>query len=453
MTLEADVLRRVTPSAEEEQEAQRVVDDLLAKAQAALDKTGVAGRATVQGSLAKGTWLAGSADIDLFLLLDPGVPASRLETITKEVGRAVLSDAHTRYAQHPYLIGTFRGRTVDLVPAYAVAGATAKMSAVDRTPFHTAWVRNTLDEGGRSQVRLLKRWMKGTGTYGAQTATGGFSGYLAEVLVAAFGSFHGVVDWLAADAQPRRIVLPGCQDQVVDDVSPLVVPDPVDPVRNCAAGVHADTLALASAAAQAYKREARTEFFFPKPPRNEAANALLDHLARQHQSWYGVLIAPKTDRLDLVFPQFQKWARTVAAALETQGHPVVRHLTKASPDEREVLVQWVLDAGEKPATRIHEGPRDDGQANAEKFRAKWTGHPEAAGPVQQGAAGHLEVEVRNAERTATQWLDRKLAALPAGRHVSDALAQAKRWRDPAEVPAAWAPTVADHVLARRPWER
>ena len=87
--------------------------------------------------------------------------------------------------------------------------------------------------GQRGEVRLAKRWLKGVAAYGAQTATGGFSGYLVEVLVAARGSFQGLVDWLAKGAQPRRIALG--PDHVKDDVSPLVVVDPVDAARNCAA--------------------------------------------------------------------------------------------------------------------------------------------------------------------------------------------------------------------------
>ena len=251
--LERDVLASITPTTAQERETAACCARLVAAADAELAKHGVPGRATVQGSIAKGTWLAGSADIDLFLLLDPSVPAQRLERIALDVGHAVLQATQTRYAQHPYVTGSFEGRTVDLVPAYAVASPSSKMSAVDRTPFHTEWVRRELDEAARGQARLVKRWMKGVGVYGAQTATGGFSGYLAEVLVARFGGLAGVVTWLAGNAQPRRIALGS--DQVSDDVSPLVVVDPIDPARNCAAAVQSTTLQDAAAAAQAYTKQ------------------------------------------------------------------------------------------------------------------------------------------------------------------------------------------------------
>ncbi|MES2154941.1 MAG: CCA tRNA nucleotidyltransferase [bacterium] len=449
--LEHEVLARITPTPQEEAACQTVVRDLTAAADAELARLGMKGHATVQGSVAKGTWISGSGDIDLFLLLDPAVPADRLERVALDVGKRILADAHTRYAQHPYLIGTYRGRTVDLVPAYAVGAAGSKMSAVDRTPFHTAWVRTHLDAAGLASARLLKRFLTGAGCYGAQTATGGFSGYLAEVLVASQGSFHGALRWLAGDAQPRRLHIGA--DEVKDDVSPLVVVDPVDPARNCAAAVQTETLAQACDAARTYLGHPRIDHFFPAPPRAEAATALHTSLAEQGATWAGVLVRPRTDRLDIVFPQFQRAARSVAAGLEDAGFAVYRTSAAANAAGDEVLLQWIANGRELPATRTHAGPLEAVVPNAERFRAKWAGHPDAAGPVRRGAAGQLEVDVRVRERTAGQWITAHLRTGMTGRHVQDALPDARVMLDPADAPAPWAPAVADTVLRRRPWER
>ncbi|MEA3191459.1 MAG: hypothetical protein QOD77_2041 [Thermoplasmata archaeon] len=449
--LEAEVLARITPTPLEAKEMQAVCDALVAACAAALAKRNIPGHATVQGSVAKGTWLAGGGDIDLFLLLDPSYPEAQLERAAVEVGTEVLTDARRRYAQHPYLMGTFQGRQVDLVPAYAVPVASAKMSAVDRTPFHTAWVRATLTPAQQGEARLLKRWLKGTALYGAQTAIGGFSGYLVEVLVARFRSFHGVLKWLAADAQPRRIALG--PDQVTDEVAVLVVVDPVDPGRNCAAAVQAELLERAREAATAYLERPDARFFFPAPPRAEPADKLRPALARQGAAWLGLVLRPRTDRLDLVFPQFQKAGRTLAAALEEAGFAVRRWEARASPDEREALLQFVVDGRTLPATRLHVGPVDDARPHAERFRAKWTGHADAAGPVHAGPRGSLQVEVRESLRTATAWLPARLPKVPLGRHVEACLPDAQVLLDPADAPAAWAPAVADLVLDRRSWQR
>lgn len=451
--LETEVLGEVTPSAEEQAALDAVVADLVRRCDAQLQAAGLPGRAAVQGSVAKGTWLrgGGGADIDLFLLLDPSVPQDRLEAIALEVGPKVLAGCQKKYAQHPYLTGTFRGHDVDLVPAYAVAEAGAKMSAVDRTPFHTAWVREHLGQHKRSQARLLKRWLKGVGAYGAQTAIGGFSGYLVEILVARFLSFDGVLVWLSGGAQPRRIALGG--DQVKDEVAPLVVVDPVDPARNCAAAVSLPTLELAVEAAKAYRRSPGRRFFFPNPPRAELPVTLQESLTAHDSSWTGALVRPKSRRLDIVFPQFQRAARSLEAGLAHAGFTVRRLDVAVSDDEREVLLQFVCGGEPLPGRRMHAGPVDDGRPNAKRFREKWTGHADALGAVHAGPDGKLQVELVVRLRTPAAWLAARLPQEPLGKHVQDALDGHEVFADPGKVPPAWAPRVADVVLDRRPWDR
>jgi tRNA nucleotidyltransferase (CCA-adding enzyme) len=451
--LETEVLAEVTPSAEEQAALDAVVAELVRRCDGQLAAAGLPGRAAVQGSVAKGTWLrgGGGADIDLFLLLDPSVPQDRLEAVALQVGPQVLEGCQKKYAQHPYLTGTFQGHDVDLVPAYAVAEAGAKMSAVDRTPFHTTWVKEHLGAHKRGQARLLKRWLKGIGAYGAQTAIGGFSGYLVEVLVARFSSFDGVLGWLAGGAQPRRIALGA--DQVTDEVAPLVVVDPIDPARNCAAAVSAPTLDLAIVAAKAYRRSPGRRFFFPNPARAELPATLGESLTARDASWAGALLRPKSRRLDIVFPQFQRAARSLEAGLAHAGFAVRRLDVAVSDDEREVFLQFVCDGEALPARRTHTGPVDDGRPNAKRFREKWAGHADALGPVHAGPEGKLQVELVVRLRTPAAWLAARLPQEPLGKHVQDALEGHQVYSDAGAVPPAWGPRVADVVLDRKPWER
>ena len=449
--VEREVLLRVTPTPEEEAKLAADTKALIEAAQGALHADNLPGRATVQGSVAKGTWLAGGGDIDLFLLLDPSVPQERLEKAALAIGPRILSDCHKRYAQHPYLIGSFRGRAVDLVPAYAVASASAKMSAVDRTPFHTAWVAAHLRPEQRGEVRLAKQWLKGIGAYGAQTAIGGFSGYLVEVLIARFGTCRGLLAWFTAEAKPRRIALG--PDEVKDDVAPVVVVDPVDPARNCAAAVSAEVLHRACEAARAYLQGPTERFFFPAPPRTEPGAALRAHQRSAGETWQALVLRPRTDRLDIVFPQFQKAARTVAAHLEAEGFPVRRMRTHADEAKPEVLLEWVTQDVTLPDRRLHRGPPAAVPANAERFAAKYAGHADALGAVRTGADGRLEVDLRVRHRTAAALLATTLGSLAVGKHVTDALADAVHWTDPAAATAPWAPAVADTILDRRPWQR
>ncbi len=57
----------------------------------------------------------------------------------------------------------------------------------------------------RGEVRLLKKFMKGIGVYGAEIKTGGFSGYLCELFVLHYGSFVKTLEAFARHKQ--RIVV------------------------------------------------------------------------------------------------------------------------------------------------------------------------------------------------------------------------------------------------------
>ena len=101
-----------------------------------------------------------------------------------------------RFAEHPYLQLIVEGYRVDIVPCYN-AKPGEWQSATDRTPYHTDYIKKHLDAGLRGEVRLLKRFMQGTGVYGAEIKVGGFSGYLCELLIMKYGSFAGTMEAFA----------------------------------------------------------------------------------------------------------------------------------------------------------------------------------------------------------------------------------------------------------------
>ena len=76
-------------------------------------------RTVIAGSAARGTFLNDRLDIDCFLLFPPNTPREQLEKDGLALGRALLEAPELRYAEHPYLRGTFDGFTVETVPGFA----------------------------------------------------------------------------------------------------------------------------------------------------------------------------------------------------------------------------------------------------------------------------------------------------------------------------------------------
>ncbi|MCD6523229.1 MAG: CCA tRNA nucleotidyltransferase [Candidatus Diapherotrites archaeon] len=198
----------------------------------------VSGRdAMLVGSIAKNTALRGDKDIDIFILFPKSIPRKQLEEEGLSIGRKVCKllgvKPRLKYAEHPYTCTTVDGYDVDIVPCYKIKMGEKIISAVDRSPLHTEYIKKHLKN--TDDARMLKYFMKKIGVYGAEIETHGFSGYLCELLVLHYGSFENVLKAASRWERGKRIDIEGKSNERFN--APLVVIDPVDPHRNVAAAV------------------------------------------------------------------------------------------------------------------------------------------------------------------------------------------------------------------------
>ena len=247
MSVEEDVLAKVRPTQEEESFIGSAVEELVERVLATSIAKQVEFKPVLVGSIAKGTHLK-NPDIDLFLMFDPGVPREKLEEYGVRIGKEAIG-GREHYAEHPYIRGEFNGLKVDVVPAYRITDAAQKMTAVDRTPFHTEFVQKHLASDKKDDVRLLKSFMKGIGVYSAEARVQGFSGYLCELLVIRFGGFRDVLE--AAGKWKKGVCLAFEQQSDIKFDEPMVFIDPVDAGRNVASAVSLHSLSLFIVSARA----------------------------------------------------------------------------------------------------------------------------------------------------------------------------------------------------------
>ncbi|HIE18699.1 TPA: hypothetical protein EYP75_03135, partial [Candidatus Bathyarchaeota archaeon] len=176
-----ETLRRVTPSREEEIKTLRFVKSLTERLNFELEKLGLEAEVRVEGSIAKNTWLAGEKDIDLFILIPKEYGRDAFVKVLEAAKKVSSGNYLEAYAEHPYIQAEIEGFTIDFVPCFKLKKAEDAISSVDRTPFHTIYVKKHLSSADRNEIRLLKRFMRGIEAYGAEIKIGGFSGYLCEV--------------------------------------------------------------------------------------------------------------------------------------------------------------------------------------------------------------------------------------------------------------------------------
>ena len=366
MDPEDAVLAKITPSPETVASIRERADRLKGIVEEYIASHGIEIEARFAGSFSKGTFLS-NPDLDLFLMFPDTVSEEDMKRIGLQAGEDILH-GERMFSDHPYTRGVFEGLDVDMVPCFHIDSTEHLRSAVDRTPFHTEFVNSRLDDAGRGQVRLLKKFMKGIGAYGAEQDSRGFSGYLCELLVIRFGSFRAVLEAAKHWRNGTTISVKGSGPEIA---SPLVVYDPVDPKRNVASAVHIDTLALFIVAANAYLVDPREEFFFPHERIPASRDALLKTVAAHGSR----LVSVRFDRPDAIEDNLhsQLWKTQIAFAkkLDDFGFGMLRAVHEMTADSMTVVFETERDALPEPFK--HEGPPV--WVNSESFLSKWRGNP------------------------------------------------------------------------------
>ena len=452
--VEREVLRRVRPDPATEAKVLGARDRLVAAAETVAHARHLPMvRCLVAGSGGRGTYLADRLDLDLFLLFPPEYPRADLARAGMEIGRAILEATETRYAEHPYLRGTFEGFRVDAVPGYAITDPSKPQSAVDRTPFHQEYLLRTQTPELVDQIRLTKQFLRGLGIYGSEARTAGFSGYLVELLAHRFGSFRGLLRTAAGWRIPVRLVsTPGAKPSVPEDVA-LILDDPVDPGRNVATALSRAHLALFILGASEYLARPSERAFVPaRPPTLTAAEAH-ERVARRG-THVAALLLPRPDLVDdILYPQLRKAERALADEARRLGFWVVGTASAAEPGASLVLLE--VEHPRVPAVRPQDGP-PAGIDRVGSFLDKW-GRPEA--PVLQGPYvtedGKLAVETERPERRLEPLLTATLERLPIGRNLREAVHEPLRMRPLSELPEgpALREALGELLDKRLPWLR
>nr|WP_079977762.1 CCA tRNA nucleotidyltransferase [Halanaeroarchaeum sulfurireducens] len=409
------VRQRVTPSEEERRRLQRTADELISEAEAAMDDLGIEADVIQVGSTARGTWVSGDRDIDVFVRFDPDRPRAELERCGLEIGKRVLPDGREEYAEHPYVTGQRDGFDVDLVPCYRVESATEIESAVDRTPFHNEYLAARITADVADDVRLFKQFLKGIRAYGSDLRTRGFSGYLSELLVLEYGGFEAVLDAASDWHPPVRLDPEDHGTTTFDD--PLVVIDPTDPERNVAAVVAAENVARLQHHARAFLADPTESRFFAEEPDSLSKRAVRNHLERRDTTPLAVRFQPPDIVEDQLYPQLRRSLDGLHTGLDQHGFEVLRGTVLA--DTTAVLFVE-LSVASRPAVERHEGPPVHVGEHAEEFLSKYA-ETNAYGPFID--ADRYVVERERSVTTAREFVEERLFEVSLGAQVETALAE------------------------------
>jgi tRNA nucleotidyltransferase (CCA-adding enzyme) len=325
--LRLKILDKIVPEEKEKKIIKKFSRRIKTELSIHLETAGFKALVEVHGSIAHGTWLSGERDLDIFIILDKEHKRQILLRVLDEVKRYLGKEWREAYAEHPYLIAEIEGYNLDIVPCFKVDPKEGLVSATDRTPLHTGYVKKHLSHEQENEVRLLKRFIKGVGVYGAEVRVGGFSGYLCELLIIAYRNFEGVLDWAATLGKRTMLDLKSASDStslLKKFRDPLVVLDPVDPNRNVASAVSETSYWTLSAAARAFLETPQEIFFYPEKSTIES-NLILESIDNLESSLLFITVEDADIEVpDVLWGQLYKSERALWNFLEKASFNVLR---------------------------------------------------------------------------------------------------------------------------------
>ena len=310
------------------------------------------------GSVAKGTWLKDSADIDIFIKLKSNSTRKDLEN-SLEVGKKTLDSLNyswkLRYSEHPYIESEVNlyGKVlkINIVSCFDVNPKDwnrATHSAADRSPPHTDYILNNFTSSMKNDVRILKQFLISNNIYGAEIKTQGFSGYFCELLILKYKTFQNVLKQISDFTPGNSIYFDDSHSKFtkLHENSSIIMLDPVDPKRNLGTAVSLQNL---------HKFIYISKKFLDNPLNSSFTKN--KHKINLSLSDNILMIYFKHDEktIDTLWGQLRRSFNHTSQYISKNDFNIIRSII-SSNDKNQSAFIFLLDSLQISDTRLHSGP-------------------------------------------------------------------------------------------------
>ena len=390
------ILKQLRPTSEEIDAVNGTTEKVINFINELCEKEGIDAKANAVGSVAKNTWLRGKSDIDIFISFPIDTDMDYLKEkgldIAYKTNEALDGNPSEHYASHPYLTCDIDGFEVDIVPCYAIGEGQSIISAVDRTILHTKYIQRHLRKEQEDEVLLLKKFMDAVGTYGSEFKTGGFAGYLCELLILKYGTFEATLR--TAQNWKRHTVIDledfGTAGNPLFKNDPLVFIDPTDKNRNVGAALRMERYVDFIVASRNFlgiaddndlneeeKQEKIIEFFKPLEKEHlfgksneEIANYIMESFKDRETQTLVIKFPIPEMSADALHPQLLKTVSSICEKIEMEEFSVFKY-DYWTDEERFVIFTIELNVFKQGKYYIHKGPKVWPKKACGNFKKKW----------------------------------------------------------------------------------
>ena len=348
------ILNKIKPSRIEEISLMFRVNRFLKR----LNKNLWDAEAILGGSVAKGTFLKGQHDVDIFVLYKNDKDISnKLESSLR-----IFKNIERVKGSRDYFQARVYGLNFEIVPVLKIKTVKEAKNITDISPLHVDWVKKNAKGKILDEIRLAKVFCKAQDVYGAESYIKGFSGYVIEILTIYSGGFEKLIK-NAVNWKYKQVIDISKHYKKINKSkeSALLVIDPLDPGRNAAAALSEDKFKRFKAACKGYLNNPNNNFF-------ERKDITLKYLEDKDTV---LRIKPLEGRKDIIGAKLLKTLELIKSKLEDEGYNVAEanwHWGKTA------LLWFKVKNKELPPFKKHYGPPVIKKENVLGFKARWEGY-------------------------------------------------------------------------------
>ena len=347
-------LSLVKPEPQEEKHVNNLAKTFLEKLNSGLKDA----KAVIGGSVAKGTWLKGGHDIDIFVKYPLKFKDKDISLLLEKDLKKIFKDASKIHGSRDYFKIEYSGYIFEIIPVLKVESPENAENITDASPFHTEWVKSKVNESLQDEIRLTKAFCKANKLYGAESYIKGFSGFVTEILTIHYGSFEKLIK-AAMKWKEGEII--GNKQHAKDlneaKLSPLIVIDPTYSSRNAAA-------ALSEKKFKKFIEKAKEFYHNPNPSFFEIKTKDLEEL----KDALILKAVPLDKKSDVAGAKLLKAQEYIKKILDQNGFNVTEHDMEFSAES---LLWFFTEKKEVPKKFRHFGPPLKEIKHVEVFKERY----------------------------------------------------------------------------------
>ena len=357
-----EILKEKCVNEEEQREISKNISTVIKAIVQNCKKKNIKASVVLGGSAAKGTFIKGDFDVDIFVRFDQKYKNKNLSDILEDIIKPFKPTKI--HGSRDYFQFTAHNISYEIIPVLYVEKPEEAQNVTDMSPLHVLWVQKHLTEQLKEEIILAKLFCKAQKVYGAESHIKGFSGHVLDILVVYYGSFLNLLE-AAKDWKFHEFI--DIEDYKTelnkDKISPLIVIDPVQPERNACAALSEEKFLQFKKASEEFLKSPSKKFFIKK-------SLNIDNVKKQYPNDNIVLftIIPLKGKEDITGSKIIKVLAYISRNLTSSDFIVLDDNWEFEKDK--TIAYIVVEKEELSEKKEHMGPPLERKKDCKMFREK-----------------------------------------------------------------------------------